>query len=268
MTATSGVAAFVRRQWRFRRILWASARIELRKRYAGSLLGPLWTVLYPLLFLGVYLFVWLVVFPVRFPGTSGRDYVLFVFGGLVPYLFLVESLTAGCVSIKQNLHLIKNVVLPIELVPTRTVLVALIGHAVGGGLLVLLSVISHNATWRLGVLPVVVALQALWLLGLVWLVAPLGVLVPDIAFLVSLGLMMLMFVSPIAFRPDMVPSSYRVLVAANPVTYMVDAYRAVVMPAYPASLWRLATFAALSLGTFVVGAAACWRFKDFVVDAE
>jgi len=73
MTLTSGIVALVRRQWQFRRILWASAQIELHKRYAGSLLGPLWTVLYPLLFLGVYLFVWLVVFPVRFPGTSSRD---------------------------------------------------------------------------------------------------------------------------------------------------------------------------------------------------
>jgi len=263
-----GVAALVRRQWQFRRILVASARVELRKRYAGSVLGPLWTLLYPVLFLGVYLFVWLVVFPVRFPGLSSVDYVLFVFGGLVPYLFLVESVSAGCVSIKQNLHLIKNVVLPIELVPTRTVLVALIGHLVGAALLVVLSIVSRNATWRLGLLPVVVALQALWLMGLVWLLAPIGVLIPDIALIVSLALMMLMFVSPIAFRADMVPASYRFLVAGNPVTYMADAYRSVIMPGHPAPIRCLAEFAALSLGTFVTGAAACWRFKDFVVDAE
>jgi len=268
MSIGPGARALVGRQWEFRRILYASARIELRTRYAGSLLGPLWTVLYPLMFLGVYLFIWLVVFPVRFPGLSGTDYVLFVFGGLIPYLFLVESATAGCVSIKQNLHLIKNVILPIELVPTRTVLVALTGHLVGVSLLVVLSIVSHNATWRLVMLPLVVGLQALWLIGLVWLVAPLGVLVPDIAFIVSLGLMMLMFVSPIAFRPEMVPASYRVLVSGNPVTYMADAYRVAIMHDYAVPLWRLGMFAGLSLGTFLLGAAACWRFKDFVVDAE
>jgi lipopolysaccharide transport system permease protein len=267
-TIGPGVGALIGRQWQFRRILFASARVELRKRYAGSLLGPLWTVLYPLMFLGVYLFIWLVVFPVRFPGLSGTDYVLFVFGGLIPYLFLVESATAGCVSIKQNLHVIKNVILPIELVPTRTVIVALAGHLVGVGLLVVLSIISHNATWRLVTLPLVVTLQVLWLIGLVWLVAPLGVIVPDIAIIVSLGLMMLMFVSPIAFKVEMVPASYRALVSGNPVTYMADAYRAAIMRDVQVPIWRLAIFAGLSLGTFLVGATACWRFKDFVVDAE
>src|SRR6185295_12018171 len=71
--------------WRLRSVLYASARVELKKRYAGSLLGPAWTVLYPLLFLGVYLFLWLVVFRVRFSeSTTALDYVVFVFGGLVP----------------------------------------------------------------------------------------------------------------------------------------------------------------------------------------
>ena len=266
-TLAGGVAELVRRHWRFRHVLFASSKVELRKRYAGSLLGPLWAVLYPLAFLGVYLFVWLVVLRVRFPGLSQLDYVLFVFGGLIPYLFLVESLSSGSVSIKQNLHLVKNVIIPIELVPTRAVAVAFIGHLVGAVLLVVLSIISHNATWRLGLLPVVVALQVLWLVGIVWLVAPLGVLVPDIAFVVSLSLMLLMFASPIAFRPEMVPASYRLLVFGNPVTYMASAYRTVFMhDGEPA--WELGAFAAFAFATFAIGAAACWRFKDFVVDSE
>jgi len=263
-----GIGALIGRQWRLRRILYASTLVELRKRYAGSLLGPLWTILYPLLFLGVYLFTWLVVFRVRFPGFGRLDYVLFVFGGLVPYLFVVESVTAGCVSIKQNLHLIKNVIMPIDLVPVRSVLVALAGHLVGAALLVVLCIISRNATWRLAMLPIVMALQVLWLVGVAWLLAPLGLLIPDIAFVMSLMLMMLMFVSPIAFRSDMVPAAYRLIVSGNPITYMADAYRAAILTDYPVPVWRLAAFAVLAIGTFGVGAVACWRFKDFLVDAE
>ena len=82
-----------------------------------------WLFLQPALLLSVYLFVYLVVFKVRFPGFSRLDYVLYVFCGLVPFLGIIEAITLGAVSIKQNIHLVKNVMLPIELVPVRAVLV-------------------------------------------------------------------------------------------------------------------------------------------------
>jgi lipopolysaccharide transport system permease protein len=108
--------------WRLRRVLYASAKVELQKRYAGSMLGPVWTVLYPLLFLSVYVFLWLVVLRVRFPGETSRlGYVVFVFGGLVPYLFAVESVTTAAVSIRQNMPLVKGLIIPVELIPTRAV---------------------------------------------------------------------------------------------------------------------------------------------------
>src|ERR1043166_3339460 len=136
----AGMRRLVDNHWQLRRVLYASAKVELQKRHAGSILGPVWTVLYPLLFLGVYLFLWLVVFRVRFAGSSSSvDYLLCVFGGLVPYLFAVESLTSAVTSIRQNMHLVKGVIIPVELIPTRAVAVALVGHIVGLTLLVALA---------------------------------------------------------------------------------------------------------------------------------
>ena len=128
----TGLTRLSEAHWRLRRVLYASAKVELQKRYAGSMLGPAWTVLYPLLFLSVYVFLWLVVLRVRFPGETSRlGYVVFVFGGLVPYLFAVESVTTSAVSIRQNMHLVKGLIIPVELIPTRAVAVALAGHLVG-----------------------------------------------------------------------------------------------------------------------------------------
>src|SRR2546423_3394206 len=110
---------------RDRRLLASITRVELSKRHAGSLLGMAWVFLQPLLLLSVYLFVYMVVFKFRFPGYSRFDYVLYVFCGLVPYLGFMEALTAGGVSIKQNVHLVKNVMLPIELIPVRAVIVGM-----------------------------------------------------------------------------------------------------------------------------------------------
>jgi lipopolysaccharide transport system permease protein len=262
------IAHIVATHWRLRRVLVASARVELQKRYAGSLLGPLWTVLYPLLFLSVYLFLWLVVFRVRFDAsTTALDYVVFVFGGLVPYLFVVETVNTAVVSIRQNIHLVKGVIVPVELIPTRAVLVALAAHGVGLALVLALSVLNRSVSWHVVWLPAVLVLQLAGLVGIAWILAALGVLVPDVAYLVNIGTMLLMFVSPIAFRPEMVPEALRPVVWLNPVRYMIDAYRATLVGA-PVSALSIALFAAVAIASFAAGASFCWRFKNFIVDFE
>jgi len=265
---STAVQRIVVTHWRLRRVLLASARVELQKRYAGSLLGPIWTVLYPLLFLGVYLFLWLVVFRVRFtPSTSALDYVLFVFCGLVPYLFFVESVTTAAVSIRQNIHLVKGVIVPVELIPTRAVLVALAAHAVGICLVIALSIGNGSLSWHIVWLPGVLALQIVAVAGVAWIVAAFGVLIPDTAYLVNLATMLLMFVSPIAFKPDMVPQQLRAVVWLNPLSYMIDAYRAALLGA-SVPVPTLLVFAVGAVTAFTLGAAFCWRFKNFIVDFE
>ena len=254
--------------WRLRRVLLASARLELRKRYAGSMLGPLWTVLYPLLFLSVYLFLWLVVFSVRTAASSSPlDYTVFVFSGLVPYLFLSETITAAASSIRQNIHLVKGVIVPVELIPTRVVLVALAAHLVGLVLVIALSAINRSLPAAVGLLPVVVALAIAMLAGMAWIVAGLGVLVPDTSYLVTLATMLLMFVSPIAFRPEMVPDRLRFVIWLNPITYMADAYRSALVAGHPASS-AMPVFGVVAAAFFGAGALFCWRFKNFIVDFE
>src|ERR1700730_4201513 len=144
-------------------------RVELKKRHAGSVLGLAWVVLQPALLLSVYLFVYMVVFPYRFPGFSRMDYVLYVFCGLVPYLGFMEALTTGALSIRQNIHLVKNVMLPIELIPVRSVLVGMASQFVSIGLVLVLLAGDRTLTWHVLWLPAVVALQALWLVGLTWI---------------------------------------------------------------------------------------------------
>src|SRR5262245_45696519 len=108
-----------------RRLLASITRVELAKRHAGSVLGMAWVVLQPGLLLSIYLFIYLIVFPQRLQNFGRFDFTLYVFCGLVPYLGFMEALTIGGLSIKQNIHLVKNVMLPIELVPIRSVIVGM-----------------------------------------------------------------------------------------------------------------------------------------------
>src|SRR5262249_2672251 len=191
--------------------------------------------LQPALLLSVYLFVYMVVFKIRFPGFSRFDYVLYVFCGLVPYLGFMEALTTGALSIKQNIHLVKNVMLPIELLPIRSVVVGMASQFVSIGLVLLLIAASGSLSWRIVWLPAVVVLEVLWLAGLTWILASVTVALPDVMYFVNLFVFLLMFLSPIGFKPDMVPAEFRFVLYANPIFYMTEMFRASMLQGASAS---------------------------------
>jgi lipopolysaccharide transport system permease protein len=252
----------------YRRILVATTKVEIAKRYAGSTLGLIWVGLFPLLLLGVYLFVYLVVFKMRFPGYSEMDYVLYVFAGLVPYIGLSEAIQAGTQSIKQNTHLVKNVMLPIEIVPVRAVAAALVGQAVLLVLVAGLAATNGTLSYFVVALPLVLALQMLFLIGIVFVLSAVALVVQDVAHFVNLAIMLMMFLSPIGFKADMLPKGYDILVWANPISYLLDAHRFVLLSNHTTSGTVLAAYAVISVGFFMLGATFFQRFKGVLVDYE
>jgi lipopolysaccharide transport system permease protein len=225
-------------------------------------------VLQPALLLSVYLFVYMVVFRFRFPGFSRIDYVLYVFCGLVPYLGFMEALTTGALSIKQNMHLVKNVMLPIELIPVRSVIVGMASQFVSIGLVLLLVAADRSLSWHVLWLPAVVVLQVMWLAGLTWVLASITVALPDVSYFVNLFVFLLMFVSPIGFKPEMLPKGFGWTIYLNPIFYMTEMYRDSMLNQERATLTIGIVYVAMCLTTFALGSAFFERFKSVLADYE
>lgn len=253
---------------RYRKILLSVTRVELAKRYSGSAFGLAWVLLYPALLLSIYLFVYLVIFKMRFPGYSEMDYTLYVFCGLIPYMGFMEALTIGALSIKQNMHLIRNVMLPIELIPVRAVAVGLASQSVALVILFGLALVNGSLSVHLLWLPAVILLQAVFLIGLVLIVSALAVALPDVSYFVNLGVLLLMFISPIGFKPDMVPESFALLIYLNPVYYMTEAFRSSVLSNHVIDITSLGIYTLICLVTFALGCTFFGRFKGVLVDYE
>ncbi|MDP6366910.1 MAG: ABC transporter permease [Nitrospinota bacterium] len=254
--------------YRHRRILVTTTRVELRKRYAGSVLGRAWIVLQPTLFLAIYLFVYLVVFRVRFPGYSELDYVIYVFAGLVPYIAFMETLGMATVSIKQNIHLVRNVMLPPDLVPARVVCMALVTQTAGLAIIIVLSGINGTLSVNLLFLPVALLIEAMFLLGLSWAFSAMGVFVPDLGYFVNLMVLLLLFVSPIAFRPEMVPGALRLIVNFNPIYYLTEIFRFSLIDGYGMSPPVLFVAVIGGVMFFALGSIFFRRFRNVLVDYE
>jgi homopolymeric O-antigen transport system permease protein len=251
-----------------RRVLAATTRVELEKRYSGSLLGRAWIVLYPVLWLSIYLFLYIVVFNVRYPSFSTLDYVVYIFSGLVPYIALMEAVTAGVVSVKQNLHLVRNIILPVEMIPARAVGMAFVSELVGLAMLIILDLASGSGSVRLLVLPVAVAVELVFLLGMAMFLAPLGVLFPDVGYFTNLAVLFVLFVSPIAFKPSALPTGVHFIVWLNPVYYLLLPFRVATLPATAWDWAALAAASAIAFITYFVGCAFFARAKPFLVDYD
>lgn len=250
------------------RVLLATAWIELRKRYAGTFLGPLWLLLYPALFLSMYMFLYMVVFKVRFPELSEFSYVVFVFCGLVPYIAMMETSAFAASVIRQNMHLIRNVMLPIELLPARVALTAVMAQIPGLLILLTLSAIDNALTEKALLLPVVLLVELVFFLGVAFWLAALGGLLPDLHAAINIILIFLLFISPIAFPPEMVPESARLVIQLNPVSYLIGLFRAVILGHQALNPGALAASAAISILVFASGFAFFRRFKSYIVDHE
>jgi lipopolysaccharide transport system permease protein len=266
--SAAGVVEALRSIWRYRAILIATTRAEIEKKYAGSYLGLLWAVLYPACFLAMYSFLYLVVLQIRLPEFSQFGFVLFVFSGLVPYLAFSEVATTSTVVIKQNIHLIKNVMLPIDLVPVRIVAIALVSEAISLALLIALLLVSGELSVNVPLIVAAVAIQTAFLLGLAWLFAALGVLLPDLGNFVGLLTLFLLFVSPIGYKPEMVPAHAQWVLHVNPMAYMIDIVRSALLTNYAVPPWRWLAAALIAGATFLAGLTFFRRFKTFIVDYE
>lgn len=236
-----------------RRQLWRSTRTEIHARYAGSLLGTSWVFVAPLLLLSIYGVVYLAIYQIRAPGLSSAEYMLYIFAGLVPYLMTAEALALGTNSIATNRSLLTNTVFPVDLAPVRAVLTAVPIGIAGSAIILVGAAVTGTLHWTAVLLPVVLVLHVLALVGVIWVLSLVAVVVRDVLYILTVVLVMLLVLSPIAYTPSMVPSSWRFVLAVNPFAWFVLAYqRALVLGTVPSFLLWVGMVAA-GVGLFVAG---------------
>lgn len=199
---------------------------DLRRRYAGSVLGGSWNLLVPLLEVAVYAVVFAFLVP-NAAGAGGTSYAVFVASGLLPWAAFREAVEGGTTTLSEN-RWIRRSRVPLELLVGRHVLVTAVRAAVG----LLIVIAAALATRDLGpvllAVPVALlglALQLVLSYGLGVALAPLGALYPDLRPGLGSALTLLTFASPILFPESALGPAARALVEWNPFTYLLRLHR-------------------------------------------
>jgi lipopolysaccharide transport system permease protein len=215
--------------WRHQELIRQLTRRELTSRYRGSILGVAWSFVTPLLMLGVYTFLFGVVFRARWNAAAHEgnlDYALILFVGLTVYNLFAECVGRAPTLIMANANLVKRVVFPLEILSWSVMGAAL----VNAGLSLLIWLVAATVAgltpgWTALWLPVILAPLVLFTMGCTWLLSALGVFVRDVGHAIGVAISMLLFLSPVFYRVEMLPAGLQSVVRLNPLTYFIEEAR-------------------------------------------
>lgn len=253
--------------WRYRHRLREGVTSDIRMRYAGSVLGFTWALLYPVLLLSIYSVLYLMIFKVRPAGLAPDAYVVLVFSGLVPLLAFNESLMAATSSLLSNRSLLLNTVFPAELIPLRAILAGQFPSLMG----VIVTVIGATCL-GLTHLSAIIMVPLLWVLllmfvtGIGWVLSLVVLVARDIQQALGLVLMVLTILSPFAYTPDMVPAAMKFVLYFNPLSYFVLSFQQVICYGTWPSWDLMLAVLALGVGSFTLGFRMFMKTKHVFFD--
>lgn len=218
--------------WHNKQLIAQMTKREVIGRYRGSVLGLAWSFFNPILMLAVYTFVFSEIFQSRWVGLdAGKGgFAIMLFVGLIVHGIFAECANRSPSLIMSNANYVKKVVFPIEILPVISLGSALFHGAIS--LLVLLAaqmLVTHTLYWSAFFFPLVLVPLILGTLGVSWLLAALGVYLRDVGQIVSVLTTVLMFLSPVLYPIAALPEIYRPWMHLNPLTYVIEESRSVLL---------------------------------------
>lgn len=234
----------------YREMLRNLIRKDLRMRYKGSALGFLWTFINPLLMLSIYVAVFSFIMKADIP-----HFPLFILTALLPWNFFSQSVTGGARSLIHHAELLKKVYFPREVIPLSVVGSNLINYLLT--LIILIPALGLDGialTVKLSAFPLILLTQILLILPIALLAAILTVYLRDLEHILGVLMTIGFYLTPVLFPLSLIPESYRAVFEHNPMTRIVDAYRAVFLygqwPDFASLLWMLLILVFVNIAAF------------------
>ena len=236
---------------------------DFRIRYRNMSLGVLWSVVNPLVMMGVLTFIFTRVFPNR----TAPNFAVFVLCALVPFNFYSLSLNAGTTSLLENQSLIKRVRCPREIFPIAAVLSNCLHFLIQIGLLIIFVFAfgySVNRYWLW--LPVLWITEVVFMCGLVLSTSVLDIYYRDIRYLVEASSVVMFWAVPIFYSFSVVPARYKLLYLLNPISVVAMAGRSVLMDGKSPTAEMLFPFFVVSFVFLLIGFGVFARLKRDMAD--
>ncbi len=194
-----------------REVLLNLVRKELKVKYVSSMLGAVWSLLNPVVFLAVFSFVTAIT------GLAVPDFPIYLLSALLGWNLFTTSVTNAARSVIDNGNLVKKVAFPREVLPLSSFGVALFDYVLQMAVLLLyMAIRGHTVPWSsVALFPLAVLGLIAFTLAVSFLVAAINVRYRDTQHLLNLGLLVWFWVTPIVYAEGLVQGKLQTLHVAG-----------------------------------------------------
>ncbi len=249
--------------WAFRDLLYFLTWRDVKVRYKQTALGVAWAIIQPLFTMLIF-----TLFFGRLAGVPSDNipYPVFAYAGLLPWTFFANAITNSGNSLVGSANLITKVYFPRMIIPAAAIAAGLVDLGISFVVLIPLMIYYHiSITLSALMFPFVVFLTALLALGVGMWLSALNVKYRDVRFALPFLVQLWMFVSPVIYPASFLPSRFRWLLALNPMTGIIEAYRSSLF-GHAFNWSALATSAAITLAVLVYSSYAFHRMEKNFAD--
>lgn len=201
---------------------------DLKVRYAESILGPLWIILYPLALTLISTGVFAFVFQRRIGDTP---YFLYVMIGFIPWIFFSQTVSHSTRSLIWNRELITNAKFHKESIVLSIIASKLVDYLIN--LLIfffLFFLIGKTITaFQILMMFFILALQITFQIGLGLIFSALNVLYRDIQNIMDIVLQLVFYATPIVYPLEIIPERFKIFFNLNPLLHIVLLYREILL---------------------------------------
>ncbi|MDB5054934.1 MAG: Transport permease protein [Bacilli bacterium] len=237
--------------WKYRKYIWDNSISELKNRYAGSSLGAIWNVLQPLFQILIFTYVFSQIMISKLPNMeSSASFAIYLCAGLIPWTTFSEIIIRGSNVFLVNSTYLKKLAIPEYIFMLQVGLTSSMILFISMGLFLIVILFlgqSISLLWLL--VPVILFMFIIFGLGLAFILASINVFFKDIGqFLVSFT-QIWMWLTPIVYVKELLPSSFIRIIKYNPLYYYIDSlHQIIVFAKFPSfSNWLyMCTFAIVS----------------------
>lgn len=234
------------------RLVWALSVIDLKLKYKKTILGPLWSLLNPLLTSLVVYFVFGRVFSGYLPG--GGSYFFMVFSGFTLLMFLIQGIPNTASAMNSNLPVILNYRLN-PLVAAQALGLAQALNFFIATLAVTISsfLFASGISYRILMLPIFIAFSSFFLSGIAMILFHYFRRFDDATYLFNVLIMIVTYISPFFYPIEALGDRTRLLVELNPVTSFILTYRWLIEPNASIDLRNILFVISVSTAAYFLG---------------
>jgi lipopolysaccharide transport system permease protein len=232
----------------FQEVVLHLVRREIDATHRMTVLGWAWPVARQLAQLAALVFIFGSVLDLGIP-----HFPVFVFSGLIAWTWFSTGIGTAATVLLDERHLVFQPRLPSAVLPIVAIVVPLVDVVLALPFLVILAVLERGLEWTAVLTPLLVLLQLLLMAGIAWLVSSVSVFFRDVPNLTQVVLQILFYLTPVFYGLRSVPDEYEPILHANPMSTMVEAYRAALLGDPWPTAGRFLYVIALSVALCAIG---------------